>query len=341
MTNRHQSYEELMAAWSLLDYVQANHVDLARAPRPGQKAIMAFCPFHTHTHNTPSLALYPHNNSFYCFACKAGGDVVKFIQLHRGIATYGETLAYMRGEDRYTTIERVQRESVRKKEHDQPHYEHSGAFCSTCQREPQNLEDFIEHAAWHRANEPWIQEWWKQRGVQPETVNTLQLGGYVNGRPWATIPIFTPEKECIGARKRSVRGVKAYRPWMAGQPRIDRPYAIETSPTPRYFFVVEGEIKLIVLMQYLARHNIEALGLTGFGAKHWLPEWAKYITGELIMLRDPDAADAAGSLYEQKVLESVDWYGRSVLLHETLKIDDLINDGFDVLHALQLPGRMV
>jgi DNA primase len=37
------------------------------------------CPFHNDP--TPSLVVYVHNQSFYCFGCDVGGDVFKFVQL--------------------------------------------------------------------------------------------------------------------------------------------------------------------------------------------------------------------------------------------------------------------
>lgn len=39
---------------------------------------MGLCPFHSE--KSPSFAVYGHNQSFYCFGCGAGGDVITFIR---------------------------------------------------------------------------------------------------------------------------------------------------------------------------------------------------------------------------------------------------------------------
>lgn len=43
------------------------------------KNLIGLCPFHGE--KTPSFTIYPENGSFYCFGCKAGGDVFTFIKL--------------------------------------------------------------------------------------------------------------------------------------------------------------------------------------------------------------------------------------------------------------------
>ena len=42
------------------------------------KTLVGLCPFHSE--KTPSFTAYPENNSFYCFGCGAGGDVVTFVR---------------------------------------------------------------------------------------------------------------------------------------------------------------------------------------------------------------------------------------------------------------------
>ena len=41
------------------------------------------CPFHNE--KTASCKIYPQSNSFYCFGCGAGGDVIDFVRLLYGL----------------------------------------------------------------------------------------------------------------------------------------------------------------------------------------------------------------------------------------------------------------
>ncbi len=45
---------------------------------PTKKTIC--CPFHSD--HTPSLSIYTETNSFYCWGCGTGGDVIKFVELY-------------------------------------------------------------------------------------------------------------------------------------------------------------------------------------------------------------------------------------------------------------------
>ena len=47
------------------------------------KNLIGLCPFHGE--KTPSFTIYPESSSFYCFGCKAGGDVFTFIKLIENI----------------------------------------------------------------------------------------------------------------------------------------------------------------------------------------------------------------------------------------------------------------
>jgi len=57
-------------------------VDLFRAYADVKKRgriYVCCCPFHSE--KTPSCTIYPESNSFYCFGCHVGGDVIKFTML--------------------------------------------------------------------------------------------------------------------------------------------------------------------------------------------------------------------------------------------------------------------
>ncbi len=56
-----------------IDSVMSSYVQLKRSGRNS----VCLCPFHSE--KSPSCTVYLENNSFYCFGCGAGGDVITFI----------------------------------------------------------------------------------------------------------------------------------------------------------------------------------------------------------------------------------------------------------------------
>jgi hypothetical protein len=47
--------------------------------RQSGKTYSGICPFHSEQH--PSFTVYPESQSWYCFSCNRGGDVINFIML--------------------------------------------------------------------------------------------------------------------------------------------------------------------------------------------------------------------------------------------------------------------
>lgn len=64
-----------LKAKSDIGEIVGEYVDLQRKG----KNLMGLCPFHSE--RTSSFCVYPHNGSFYCFGCGAGGDVITFLRL--------------------------------------------------------------------------------------------------------------------------------------------------------------------------------------------------------------------------------------------------------------------
>ncbi|MBR5722627.1 MAG: DNA primase, partial [Oscillospiraceae bacterium] len=62
-----------------IDAVMGSYVQLIRAG----SLLKCQCPFHSE--KTPSCVVYTQNNSFYCFGCHAGGDVITFIMKIEGL----------------------------------------------------------------------------------------------------------------------------------------------------------------------------------------------------------------------------------------------------------------
>ena len=54
--------------------VASSYINLKRSG----KNFTGLCPFHNE--KTPSFHIYTENNTFYCFGCGAGGDVITFIR---------------------------------------------------------------------------------------------------------------------------------------------------------------------------------------------------------------------------------------------------------------------
>ena len=57
-----------------IEQIIGSYVNLRRRGR----ALSGLCPFHSE--KSPSFTVYPENQSFYCFGCGAGGDVISFIR---------------------------------------------------------------------------------------------------------------------------------------------------------------------------------------------------------------------------------------------------------------------
>ena len=83
----HDYIEELVRRSDIAEVV-GGYVQLKRKGR----LYAGLCPFHNE--KTPSFYLYPETQSFYCFGCGAGGDVISFIKQIEGLS-YPEAVKFL------------------------------------------------------------------------------------------------------------------------------------------------------------------------------------------------------------------------------------------------------
>ena len=150
----HEYVEELVRRSDIVDVV-GNYVQLKRKGR----LYGGLCPFHNE--KTPSFYVYPETQSFYCFGCGAGGDVITFIKKISSLS-YPEAvklLAERAGmpepeEDDGTGRMRSRILSMNKE---------AARFFHAC------LNSSVDEAAQARA-------YWRRRGLDDRTISRFGLG---------------------------------------------------------------------------------------------------------------------------------------------------------------------
>lgn len=75
---------------SIIDVVST----LVQLKKVGKKYV-SLCPLHKE--RSPSFYIYPESNSFYCFGCNRGGDLIKFVELYFGY-DFKQAVKYLKGD---------------------------------------------------------------------------------------------------------------------------------------------------------------------------------------------------------------------------------------------------
>lgn len=91
---------------SIVDVVKSYGGD----PKPQGALFVDFCMFHNDV-NTPNMFLYPANDTFYCYSCKMGGNVFKFIAMVEGVS-YGSVMSRYRDVALSDKLRRLTNEQV-------------------------------------------------------------------------------------------------------------------------------------------------------------------------------------------------------------------------------------
>lgn len=88
-----QLADEIRKRVSLADFLQQEGIQLTSAGyKDGAEMLSCHCPLHKE--NTPSFRVYTHDQSWYCFGCQRGGDVVAFAKEIKGFGTWGQAVGF-------------------------------------------------------------------------------------------------------------------------------------------------------------------------------------------------------------------------------------------------------
>src|SRR5699024_705456 len=150
----HEYIEELVRRSDVVDVV-GSYVQLKRKGR----LYAGLCPFHNE--KTPSFYVYPETQSFYCFGCGAGGDVITFVKKINALS-YPEAVKMLAArawmpqpEERDGTGRMRSRILSMNKE--------AARFFHAC------LNSSVDEAAQARA-------YWRRRGLDDRTIARFGLG---------------------------------------------------------------------------------------------------------------------------------------------------------------------
>jgi len=152
----HNSLQQrILQSTDIVEVVQ-EHVSLARQG----KEFVGLCPFHPD--HRPSLRVSPKKQIFKCFACGAGGDVLKFVQMRERVE-FREALAILA---RRAGLSMTSSDADRRADEQREQIRQAVAWARTHFR--RNLENTAGGRAAH--------QYALSRGLTPETIDRHGLG---------------------------------------------------------------------------------------------------------------------------------------------------------------------
>jgi len=246
------------------DAIRRGHpiVDVAAASglelRKAGARLTAVCPFHGDSR--PSLVLYPASQSYYCFGCGAGGDVIDFIsRLHR--VDFREAVALLAG----AQVPTMPASAPHRPKVAVPEIDPMKAASII-----ETAVTFYEEAVWSR---PEVLDYLASRGIHERTVRRHRLGFGMPGlapelrersldlETAQQLGLLDEDRECFAGRLIIPELVAGRGTWFTGRRLTDR--------EPRYL-----NLRLAKPLLGLASANGEAVVVTE-GPFDWLTavEW--------------------------------------------------------------------
>lgn len=232
------------------------------------------CPLHSD--NTPSLHVYD-NDTWYCFQCGKGGDVIDFVGYFLHGHNYNPATHFIDVVDKLGALdikplpkpERVIRPTPAK---------------------PQLRLDINQIMQWHDNLTPQRREYWYSRGLTDRTVDEFWLGW--DGKRYTIPALYRYIPFGIKRRQSEIDDGEPAK-YTSVKGSIVGLFNSDILLEADNVIICEGEIDCMLLHQY----GYRAVTSTG-GAGSWKAEWAKFFTHirRVNVLFDNDKAGREGGM---------------------------------------------
>jgi DNA primase len=154
--------DDIKQRLNIVDLINDNGVALRKAGRN----FSGFCPFHPNT-RTPAFFVFPDTQSYYCFGCHAAGDAFNFVMARQGVE-FGEALQSLAER----TGVQLNPEGTRRT----PQQEHEDSERARLRQINNDAAAYWHHLLISTQKGQPGREYVAQRGLEPTTVETWQLG---------------------------------------------------------------------------------------------------------------------------------------------------------------------
>lgn len=229
------------------------------------------CEFHDHATNPTSFAVFPHDNTAYCFSCGIHVDIIKYVMLRDGVS-YGqaiETLCDDYGIDSGTDEIYKQQKSIAEK---------NEQWCQSYEKHLDKCYDYLT----------------KKRGLTDEMIKLYRLGWSDRSKA-VTIPMLNQYHQVVSFGYRYFDKMPKYKNGKNNELFTKGSYLFNIDKIPKLLrknkrlYVVEGFFDSISCQQQ-GEASVAYCGIS-FSKDHVLliKEYTQHINGvQIILVPDND-----------------------------------------------------
>lgn len=165
------STKEIILSQDLVEYV----TDYCNVSQKSDGTYRGYCPIHKGEHNDTSFTIYPATNTYYCWSCQSGGDIIHFEMALKNLC-YDDAVESL--------AEHFNLKLDENWKHEKDQGEYYNQLCNECQK-----------------NLPMIVDYLHKRGFTDETISKYRLGYDKRHSAWV-IPLINQYGRIIGFTSR-------------------------------------------------------------------------------------------------------------------------------------------